>query len=261
MLARLPLLCTDSPRAVLAGRRAGGRVRIDLRQVRVAAGLRLCLRIARHLPLVPAAALLLVLAGPVPQLRGLRQPGGRRRGLHGARLPHCPRPAPRAAGDPNLDPGPNPDPNSRPDHRPRPACPVLQGKRPVREPFRNFMSAAKRHSHCVPFADHPLGSTMYDAPVVNVEYAVPLPTNARPQEVCSVGGTSGGFGGDGGGCKCGFRRLQGVDNAALAQAISDAYYGHAYYGHAYYGHTYYGHAYYGHAYYGHIRWLSWPCLP
>ena len=96
--------------------------------------------------------------------------------------------------------------------------PVLQGKRPVREPFRTFMAAAKRHSHCVPFADHPLGSTMYDAPVVNVDYAPPLPTNARPREVCAVGGTSGGFGGGGGSCTCAFRRLQGVDNAALAQA-------------------------------------------
>eukprot|EP00964_Phaeocystis_antarctica_P027852 scaffold15707_cov63-Phaeocystis_antarctica.AAC.2 len=118
---------------------------------------------------------------------------------------------------------------------------VLQGKRPVREPFRNFMAAAKRHSHCVPFADHPLGSTMYDAPVVNVDYAAPLPTNARPQEVCSVGGGggSGGFGGGSGGCRCGFRRLQGVDNAALAQAKAYTYYGHAYYGHAYRGYLVY----------------------
>ena len=117
---------------------------------------------------------------------------------------------------------------------------VQQGKgRPVREPFRVFMAAARRHSHCVPFADHPLGATMYDAPVVDVDYATPLPTNARPQEVCSRGGTSSGAfgggggeggGGEGGGCACGFRRLQGVDNAALAQARADALRGRACYG-------------------------------
>ena len=101
---------------------------------------------------------------------------------------------------------------------------ALQSKRPVREPFRRFMAAAKRHSHCVPLADHPLGSTMYDAPVLNVEYAAPLPPHARPREVCSVGGL--GFDG-GSGCACGFRRLQGVDNAALAQAKPTYGYGTA----------------------------------
>jgi hypothetical protein len=115
----------------------------------------------------------------------------------------------------------------------------------VREPFRAFMAAARRHSHCAPFAEHPLGATMYDAPVVDVDYATPLPTNARPHEVCSRGGTSsgafggggGGGGGEGGGCACGFRRLQGVDNAALAQASADAHRGRAYYGPTFHGPT------------------------
>ena len=221
----------------LRRRTCGRRLRVDLRQVG-AGRLRLRLRLPRHLPLVPAAALLLVLARPVPQLRGVRQPGGRRRGVHWARLPHRPRPAPRAAGEPHpaprprptTDPRPHPhpspslfltpalypsprphpsaDPRAHPraDHRPPGVRRVQQAKgRPVREPFRVFMAAARRHSHCVPFADHPLGATMYDAPVVDVDYATPATT--RPQEVCraaapaaaaSAAGREGGGGGGGG---------------------------------------------------------------
>ena len=91
---------------------------------------------------------------------------------------------------------------------------AVADKRDARAAFRDFHAAAKRHSHCVPLADHPLGATMYDAPVVNTKYAEPLPPHARPTEVCSeAGGAAAATA-----CACGFRRLRGVDNAYVAQA-------------------------------------------
>mmetsp|Transcript_23094 Transcript_23094/g.77918 ORF Transcript_23094/g.77918 Transcript_23094/m.77918 type:complete len:433 (+) Transcript_23094:648-1946(+) len=76
------------PRPALPGRLVGGRLRLHLRQDGAPARRRLRVRDTRHLPVVPAAALLLGLARPLPQLRGLRLPSGRRRGVLQAGVPH-----------------------------------------------------------------------------------------------------------------------------------------------------------------------------
>uniref|UniRef100_A0A7S2DYK5 Uncharacterized protein n=1 Tax=Haptolina brevifila TaxID=156173 RepID=A0A7S2DYK5_9EUKA len=94
---------------------------------------------------------------------------------------------------------------------------------PVRRAFRKFIGSVKRDFGCRAFADHPLETSMYDAPVVGAVYAPRLPTPShkgrksrwkRRQEVCRSSdapplSSS---------CSCGFRRFPGVDNAAAAAA-------------------------------------------
>lgn len=94
---------------------------------------------------------------------------------------------------------------------------------PARAAFRRFIGSVERDFRCRPFAEHPLETSLYDAPVVGSSYAPKMPRArvssrrgsarpaATPPEVCAVGSAAGE-------CACGFRRFEGVDNAAAALA-------------------------------------------
>ena len=77
-----------------------------------------------------------------------------------------------------------------------------------RRPFAAFVSLLGPSSRCPHLSRHPLADTAYAAPVVGASFAPRVAT--PPRDVCSSG-----RGPDG--CRCGFRRLRGVDNAAAAR--------------------------------------------
>ncbi|KAL3902249.1 MAG: hypothetical protein SGPRY_012145 [Prymnesium sp.] len=92
---------------------------------------------------------------------------------------------------------------------------ALRDRRPASSAFRRFMRAAERSAHCRSFADHPLQTTMFDAPVTGAAFAPTVPALPFPQEQCAdEGGDISRVGGAN--CSCGFRRFTGVDNAAAS---------------------------------------------
>ena len=89
---------------------------------------------------------------------------------------------------------------------------ALTEARPARQPFRRYMALVAAATRCKPFADHPLSTSLYDAPV-SCTYAtkrcafapaVPAQPAGAPAEARHRQ-----LGGD-----CAFRRFAGVDNAA-----------------------------------------------
>ena len=105
---------------------------------------------------------------------------------------------------------------------------ALRDSRPVRGAFRRFMQKVADDFKCRAFADHPLETSMYDAPVVGSAYAPKLLlaagiSAATLLEVCvshADGAAQPDPKSDGAthACACGFRRFPGVDNAAAASA-------------------------------------------
>ena len=122
-------------------------------------------------------------------------------------------------------------------HKPR-------GRHAGRAAFRRFIASVERDFQCRAFAEHPIETSMYDAPVVGSHYAPSLSTLQQaarrrahpprtPAEVCAVRGAAAAEGGEGAeavppACACGFRRFEGVDNAAAAMAMPAYGYAHGF---------------------------------
>ena len=99
---------------------------------------------------------------------------------------------------------------------------ALKDDRPARGPFRRYMALVDAATRCVPFASHPLGTSLYDAPVAcdyssrSCAYAPTVPSGSSQVQHSAVGGEA-----------CGFRRFAGVDNAAAARLKPSYGYGAA----------------------------------
>ena len=84
------------------------------------------------------------------------------------------------------------------------------------------MALVDAATRCVPFASHPLGTSLYDAPVAcdyssrSCAYAPTVPSGSSQVQHSAVGGEA-----------CGFRRFAGVDNAAAARLKPSYGYGAA----------------------------------
>lgn len=90
---------------------------------------------------------------------------------------------------------------------------VMRDQSVAKRAFRRFIETVNRDFRCSPFAYHPMGSTLFDKPVVGTLYAPPLPQQPRgwPERRCVDRG-------GGGSCACGFMRYAGVNNAAAQWA-------------------------------------------
>ena len=90
---------------------------------------------------------------------------------------------------------------------------ALRDERPVRQPFRRYMEAVAATTRCRPFADHPMSTSMYDAPVM-CKYATKkcdfAPSVRSASDRAPIEKRHGSDG-------CGFRRFEGVDNAAAGR--------------------------------------------
>lgn len=118
---------------------------------------------------------------------------------------------------------------------------ALADTRRERRAFRSFIGTVERDFRCRPFADHPLGTIMYNRPVTGSFYSTDIvprappgkrgahPTSkttaeAPPTEVCAVRASASGAASGvasmavvGTACACGYRRFVGVDNARYAE--------------------------------------------
>ncbi len=96
------------------------------------------------------------------------------------------------------------------------ACPAFLSEQACagRAPLRRYVSEVLRWSRCPALADHPLPRSMHAAPVDGLAFAVRVDGADRPplREVCS--GADGASTPPSASCECGFRRFDGVDNAA-----------------------------------------------
>ena len=104
---------------------------------------------------------------------------------------------------------------------------VLATAADARSAFRRFIHTVDKDFQCSPFAYHPLGSTLFDKPVVGSFYApaLPLQPNGAPERICTVSaatkavvtGVMWGSGGDGVASQAGVTSVTAVTALPVSQ--------------------------------------------